>query len=63
MSASNRKRGLFWMENTAWFADGSGNYRDLGRLTEAAAYDWARRNAVPVFRLSPTPSGETREET
>lgn len=54
MSAYNRKRGLYWLENTAWFADGTGNYRDLGRMTEAAAHKWCWLHGVPFFRLSPT---------
>ena len=55
MQNQKRRVGLYWMENTCWYSDGSGSYRDLGRLTEAAAYEWARRHAVPVFRLSPAP--------
>jgi len=61
MKNSNRRVGLYWMENTSWYADGSGSYRDLGRLTEAAAYEWANRHGVPVFRLSPCPDAPPRQ--
>jgi hypothetical protein len=56
MKTYGRKPGLYWMENTAWYADGSGSYRDMGRMTEAAAWDWCRRHAVRFFKLSPAPS-------
>ena len=54
MSDSSRKRGLYWLENTAWYADGTGSYRDMGRMTEAAAWSWCRAHGVRFFKLSPT---------
>lgn len=51
MRKQRARLGLYWRPNSAWFSDGCGNYRDLGRLTESAAWEWALSRRVPMIRL------------